>query len=135
MACAVCRTAIPAGQPQVPGPRPTLGVLLGDDGAVYRVEGDLLIGSDPAADAGGDGLLRPVRLADPGGQLAPAHAEVRLHGWTVRVVDRGSAAGTFVWVAGTESWIRLDPYSPVDLPPGSHLSVAQRVLSFLSPWR
>jgi hypothetical protein len=134
--CAECRMPIPPGQPQVPGPRPALGVLLADDGTVYRVARDLLIGANPALDmAVVGGTLQPLVLTSAPGLLAPAHTELRLHGWTLRAVDRGSASGTFSVATGASDWVRLDPYTPVDLPPGSHLSLGQRVLTYLSPWR
>jgi hypothetical protein len=132
--CAVCRTEIPPGQPQVPGPRPTLGVLLADDGTVLRVSRDLLLGSQPKVDGVDEPALQPVTLTGAPG-LAPAHAELRVHGWVLRAIDRGSAEGTHVWVAGSSDWVKLAPYSPIDIPPGSHISMAQRVLTYLSPWR
>ncbi len=133
--CARCRLPIAPGRPPVTGPRPTLGLLLADDGAVYRVAHDLLVGADPAVDhtvSGGN--LAGLTLRSDHALLAPAHTELRLHDWTLRAVDRGSAAGTFVVVPGRDDWTRLEPYTPVDVPPGSHLSIGQRVLTFLSPW-
>jgi hypothetical protein len=134
--CAYCRLPIPPGQPQVPGPRPALGVLLADDGTVYRVARDLLIGANPAVDmAVTGGTLQPLTLASAPGLLAPAHTELRLHGWTLRAIDRGSASGTFSVATGASDWVKLDPYTAVDVTPGSHLSLGQRVLTYLSPWR
>jgi hypothetical protein len=66
--------------------------------------------------------------------LAPAHTEIRLLDWAPSVIDRGSAGGTFLVPVGTTGWVRLAPYQPTALRPGSHLSVGQRVLTFVSPW-
>jgi hypothetical protein len=112
-----------------------LGILLADDGSSYRVAHDLLIGSDPTTDpSAAAGTIDTLVLRSEPGLLAPAHTELRLHDWTLRAIDRGSAAGTFVVAAGTEEWTRLTPYHPVDVQPGSHLSLGQRVLTYLSPW-
>jgi hypothetical protein len=134
--CASCGRSIAAGRPSSIGPRPVLGVLIAaDDGQTFRLDGDQVLGRDPTADQGvASGRLRGVALTGAPGQLAPAHAEIRLENWTVTVIDRGSAAGTFVVPAGTTGWVRLTPYQPVALTPGSHLSVGQRVLTYLSPW-
>jgi hypothetical protein len=133
--CGVCGRPVPPGQTPSLGPRPALGLLIADDGGAYRVDADQVIGADPRVDEGVvSGRLRGVPLTGTPGQLAPVHAELRLTDWTVSVVDRGSAGGTFVVAAGTTGWTRLTPYQPVAIRPGSHLSVGQRVLTFVSPW-
>lgn len=134
--CAWCARPIAPGQPPGAGPRPVLGVLLAaDDGETFRLDVDQVLGRDPGADPGvAEGRLRGVALRGAPGQLAPVHAEIRLEGWSLAVVDRGSAAGTFVVPAGTSGWVRLTPYEPMTLRPGSHVSVGQRVLTYLSPW-
>ena len=134
--CAGCARPVAGGQPPATGPRPVLGVLVAaDDGETFRLDVDQVLGSDPTTDQGvAGGRLRGVVLTGAPGQLAPAHAEIRLDDWNVAVIDRGSAAGTFVVPAGTTDWVRLTPYEPVTLQPGSHLSIGQRVLTYLSPW-
>ncbi|HET9071150.1 MAG TPA: hypothetical protein VFN60_04490 [Acidimicrobiales bacterium] len=132
--CARCRAEL-GGRPAVNGPRPPLGVLLADDGTIYRVDGDLVVGTrpdtDPAVAAGrADGLC----LASPAGTLAPAHLEIRVVEWAVTVTDRGSASGSYLVRQGRRDWDRLTPFRPAPLEPGSHLSLGQRVLTFVSPW-
>ena len=132
--CARCRAAI-TPRASERGHRPPLGVLLADDGTVYRLDGDLLIGSDPAADPEVTrGRFGVLRLTSPVGSLAPVHAEIRISGWEPSITDRGSANGTHLVRAGTEDWERLTPFRPEPLEPGSHVSLGQRVLTFVSPW-
>jgi hypothetical protein len=136
LVCAVCGRPIVPGRPRTSGARPVLGVLVAaDDGSTIRLDVDQVLGSDPTTDPGvAAGRLRPVVLIGVPGQLAPAHAELRLTDWTLSVIDRGSAVGTFVVPTGTTGWARLTPYQPATLRPGSHLSIGQRVFTFLSPW-
>jgi hypothetical protein len=133
--CAWCTRDVAPGQPPTIGPRPVLGVLVTDDGATYRLDVDQVLGSDPTTDHGvATGRIRGVALRGAPGQLAPTHAEIRLSEWTVTVIDRGSAGGTSVVGPDMSGWVRLTPYQPVLLPPRSHLSIGQRVLTFVSPW-
>ncbi|MDQ6837920.1 MAG: hypothetical protein M3137_06180, partial [Actinomycetota bacterium] len=48
--CVVCGKALAAGSGRVSGSRPSLGVLVVDDGGVYRLERSYLIGSAPDSD-------------------------------------------------------------------------------------
>jgi hypothetical protein len=132
--CARCGADL-AGRPGVTGPRPPLGVLIADDGTVYRVEGDLVCGSEPDSDPGVvSGRARAVRLIGPNASVAPVHAEISVIDWTVSVTDRGSAAGTHVVRPGQSGWQRLNPYQAEPLLAGSHVAVGQRVLTYVSPW-
>jgi hypothetical protein len=131
--CARCRTPLRAGSDQVSGTRPPLGVLVGDDGIVYRLDRGYLVGSDPGRDPTvGGGLARPLTLR--GSDVSGSHAELRLADWDVLVVDRGSAAGTCVYEPGAAEWARLNPFEPRALAPGTHVAFGQRVVTFLSPW-
>jgi hypothetical protein len=118
-----------AGPESIAGPK-----SIADDGATWRLDADQVLGSDPTTDQGvATGRIRGVVLASAG-QLAPSHAEIRLSDWAVTLLDRGSAGGTFVVQPGATGWTRLTPYQPVVVPAGSHLSLGQRVLTFVSPW-
>jgi hypothetical protein len=132
--CARCRTPIPDGtKEQVTGTRPPLGVLVRDDGLVYRLDQGYLVGSAPGRDPTvGGGLARPLILS--GSDVSGSHAELRLADWDVVLVDRGSAAGTCVFEPGAAEWIRLNPYEPHVLPAGTHMAFGQRVMTFISPW-
>ena len=132
--CARCRTVLPDGsKDQVSGTRPPLGVLVGDDGGIYRLDRGYLVGSTPGQDPTvGGGLARPLVLH--GSDVSGSHAELRLSDWDVLIVDRGSAAGTCVFEPGASEWARLNPFEPRVLPPGTHVAFGQRVMTFLSPW-
>ncbi len=132
--CARCAERI-ASPTASSGARPPIGLLLADDGNVYRVDGDLVLGADPGADpAVAGGGATPLRLASRDSDLAPAHLEIRVSGWSVTVADRGAAAGTHLVRPGRTDWERLAPLRPEPLEPGSHLSLGRRVLTFVSPW-
>jgi hypothetical protein len=132
--CARCGAPVRADVTYtVSGTRPPLGCLVGDDGIIWRLDSSYLAGSNP----GGDptvrgGLARPLALE--GAELAAAHAEIRLAGWDVEVLDRSSPAGTFIFEPGAREWMRLRPYEPRALRPGTHVAFGQRVVTFITPW-
>lgn len=117
----------------VSGTRPALGCLVLDDGSVLRLDTGYLVGSDPGRDPTvRGGLARPLTLA--GTQVAPSHAEIRLHDWDVVVTDRDSPGGTFLYGPESTAWERLRAYEPRVLQPGTHMAFGQRVATFLTPW-
>jgi hypothetical protein len=134
------RTCVRCGSPvrtdtmyTVSGSRPPLGCLVGDDGTIWRLDKGYLIGSNPANDPTvRGGIARPLSLE--GAEMAAGHAEIKLTGWEVEVVDRSSPGGTFVFEPGSREWQRLRPYDPRTLRPGTHIAFGQRVVTFLTPW-
>ncbi|BDD84089.1 hypothetical protein TPB0596_38520 [Tsukamurella pulmonis] len=118
------------------GPRPPLGVLVADDGTAFVVEGDLVLGRDPAAfvaqragrSVDGAGRLAPVVLPDRTGALSRAHLEIRIDGWQVLAIDVGSANGTWVRPPGAAQPLRLPPGQPVPLAVGSDIHLGGRIL-------
>jgi hypothetical protein len=132
--CATCGRPLEPGASQVSGPRPVLGVLLVDDGTVLRLDRSFLIGSAPDTDPTvSGGRARPLTLGgDP--DVAPVHAEVRLTGWTVSVIDRGATHPTLVLAPGGATWEALRPFITTALRPGTHIAVGGRVLTMVSPW-
>ncbi len=133
-ACVVCRRPMTAESGRVSGSRPSLGVLVMDDGAVYRLERSYLIGSDPGSDpAVTGGRVRPLTLGSASA-VAAAHAEIRLTGWGVSVIDRGSDGATQVLFPGETNWTTLRPFIAYSLRPGAHIAVGPRVVSLISPW-
>ena len=108
-------------------------MLVLDDGTVYRVDRPYLMGSDPARDPSvGGGLARPLALVS--GDVSATHAELRLHDWDVAIIDRGSAAGTSVFEPGAAGWTRCNPFEPRPVPPGTHIALGQRIVTFIGPW-
>jgi hypothetical protein len=123
----------PGAREQVSGTRPPLGVLVADDGTIYRLDRGYLVGSNSSRDPTvGGGLARPLVLR--GTDVSGSHAELRLTDWDVTVIDRGSAAGTCIYEPGAADWIRLRPYEPRVLTPGSHVAFGQRIVTYISPW-
>lgn len=120
----------------VRGPRPSLGVLVLDDGSTYSLDTGYVIGASPEGDdAVVRGDERPLRLPSPEDQISPVHAEVRLVDWDVHIIDRGSSSGTFVLPPGAQQWQPVTPGSPAVLVPNSHLACGRRVFAFESHLR
>lgn len=117
----------------VSGNRPPLGCLVGDDRSIWRLDSGYVVGSNPHGDPTvRGGVARPLTLGGDG--VSAAHAEVRLADWDVQVVDRSSEGGTFVFEPDGDSWLRLRPYEPRTLKPGTHVAFGRSVVTFLTPW-
>src|SRR5262249_16941881 len=100
--CQICGISM-AQLTHVPrlGVRPALGVLLVDDGATFRLDTDYVIGREPHSDPDvAEGLARPLRIVNSISGVSRRHVRVTLVGWTVQLVDLGSANGTFVRFPG-----------------------------------
>lgn len=126
--CTVCGQPLPTAESAVqPGPRPSLGVLVLDDGNVFGLETDYVLGREPHNDpevAGGG--ARPLRVADPDGIVSRRHVRVALNGWDVEVVDLGSANGTTVEVPGEPEPRSIVPHQPVVIVPGTRVNMGRR---------
>ncbi len=132
--CRRCGTPVLAqpGQEFVAA-RPSLGILVSEDGATYDLVGDYVVGREPEiADAVRSGVARPIILDDPQLALSRVHAHVILDGWEVRVADARSGNGTFVAAPGGD-WHRLDPERPVTITPGTRIAVGPRLLTLEAP--
>jgi len=116
------------------GPRPPLGLIVFDDGATYTIDTEYLVGrgteGDPRVKSG---ELRPIRVDDPSGSVSRVHAEVRLRGWEVLLVDSGSRNGTQIALPGKTVWTRLTPSESVRLVPGTQVRLGARTFVFESP--
>jgi FHA domain len=126
--CAVCgismnqQTLVPR-----PGERPPLGVLLLDDGSVFQLDRDYVVGREPSLDASvASGHARALRVADESGIVSRVHARVALDGWRVLVTDLGSANGTRVFLPGQPADQQLVPQVPIVLGPGSQVDLGGR---------
>ena len=115
----------------VPGPRPPLGVVVIDDGTVFTLNGDYVLGREPeGSEDVQQGRAVPLPLDDPDATLSRVHAKIVLQGWDVRILDVGSANGTFVAPPGQEHWTRLVPDEPTTIAPGTRVTVGGRSLVF-----
>ncbi len=129
--CVTCGRPIDDRQGRVSSTRPSLGVLVTDEGGVYRLETSYLIGAAPDADPTVSGRRARPLLFGSQPAVAPAHVEIRLSGWTVHAVARSAA---LVLGPGQTAWSELRPFAAHVLGPGSHLALGDRVVSIISPW-
>jgi hypothetical protein len=113
-------------------PRPTLGVLLVDDGAVFPLDSDYVLGREPMLDADvAAGRARALRISDQDGTVSRLHLRVSLVGWQVEVCDLGSANGPVLHPAASPD-SRLQPHDPVIIEPGTRVVVGHRSFQYLS---
>ncbi len=117
----------------VDGPRPPLGVLVFDDGSVFQVDQDYVLGRQPEGSPEVvSGAARPLRLADTGGTVSRSHALIALEDWTVRLSDHGSANGTYITMPGSSDWQPVPPNGRIVLTPGTTIKLGNRTLRFES---
>ncbi|MEV0621496.1 FHA domain-containing protein [Nonomuraea sp. NPDC050404] len=131
--CAVCGIAL-VQRTLVPykGPRPSLGVLILDDGTALPLESDYLLGRDPerAPEVAG-GNARPAKVTSPDGSVSRRHLRVALDGWDVNLVDLGSVNGTQIQPPGDPNFYDIPPNEPVTIAPGTTVRVGvSRTLRF-----
>ena len=116
------------------GSRPPLGLLVFDDGATYTVDAEYLVGRMPESDDRvRSGTLRSIVVEDRSGAVSRVHAEVRVDGWDVVLVDSGSRNGTFVAAAGDPAWSPVPPGRSHRLVPGMRVRMGGRTFVFESP--
>lgn len=132
--CAICgismnqQTLVPR-----PGERPPLGVLLLDDGSVFQLDTDYVVGREPSLDSSvASGKARPLRVADDSGIVSRVHARVHLDGWRVLITDLGSANGTRLQLPGQPPDQALVPQVPVVLATGSQIDLGGRMFRYES---
>jgi hypothetical protein len=125
--CAVCGISM-AQLTKAPrkGKRPPLGVLVLDDGSVFQLDADYVIGREPSLDSSvADGSARPLRLTDAEGLVSRIHARVELDGWQVYISDLESANGTYVQLPGEPEGQLLTPRVRTPLIAGTHVRVGR----------
>lgn len=132
--CSVCGVAmLHRTRAPVQRPRPPLGVVVADDGTTYTLDVDHVVGRDPEEDpAVAEGRAHAVQLDDDELSVSRVHAGIRLEGWDVLLVDRGSANGTFVAPRDSDEWRRLEPNDPEVLAPGTRIAFGRRTATFES---
>ncbi len=135
--CAYCGVSMAqASLLLVEGPRPSLGVLVFTDGTAVPLDRTVLVGRDTPNDARvRRGEAVGLTLGDRAGHLSRLHAEVRLEGWEVQLVDHASTNGTFVYDERHRTWHRLAPNHPYLLTPGASLAFGRYTAMFASPLR
>jgi hypothetical protein len=112
-------------------PRPPLGVLLLDDGTRFPLDGDYVLGREPAFDSDViEGRSRPLRINDPNGTVSRLHLRISLAGWQVVVSDLGSANGSVLQSSDGEC--TLPPYEPTMIEPGARIGIGHRSIQYLA---
>jgi hypothetical protein len=109
--CGVCGIGM-AQQTKAPreGKRPPLGVLVLDDGSVFQLDADYVVGREPALETSeADGGARPLRLVGASTLVSRSHMRVELDGWQVFVCDLNSANGTQILLPGEKEEKELEP--------------------------
>ncbi len=132
--CAVCGINMVQQTPViVEGPRPPLGVLLLDDGSVFSLDADYVLGREPEHDKDvRAGRLRGITLKDTDKTVSRAHARIELRGWDVVVIDKDSANGTYVAAEHDTHWTPLQPGAPYTLGTGCRLQLGSHTLVYNS---
>jgi hypothetical protein len=120
----------------VVGQRPPLGFLVADDGVSYSLDRGYVVGRQPGDDPRvADGSYHPLVVDDPDRRISRVHAEVVLDGWDVKVIDRGSTNGTFVFDAINDRWQQLPPGVAHVVGPSTRLAFGSRTFIFETPHR
>lgn len=114
----------------VPGPRPTLGFIVFDDGATFALDRSYCIGREPTIASDRD--LAPLVLQDERHSVSRSHAELVLDGWDLVVADLGSTNGTFVWNAAEQRWTQVVQGQPVVIEPGTSVAIGRKVFVYES---
>ena len=131
--CIVCGIGLYETKIKRKGVRPELGFLVFDDGSVFHLDHDYVLGRQPEVDEEVKaGTVRGLRLEDSGGTVSRAHAIVRLVGWNVTIADRKSQNGTLVAPKGSEQFVPVPRDQPITLVPGSRIQLGQRTLVYES---
>lgn len=130
--CAVCGINMVHQTPVlVNGERPPLGVIVLDDGAVFQLDTDYLLGRDPDADDRvRQGECRGIPIIDASNMVSRVHARLELRNWDVVLVDNTSTNGTFVNSPKAVEWRRLPSGGEEVLTPGTRVRIGHRTLAF-----
>lgn len=124
--CGVCGIGLTqAGSRSAQQERPSLGVLVLDDGTLLPMTKDYVIGRAPesAADASAEDVVL-LRLRDS--LVSDVHAMVRLDGWDVALTDAGSTNGTFMREPGSDWCVQVPTGGKTVLRPGAIVTVGRR---------
>lgn len=130
--CTMCGMSM-VHQPHelVDGVRLPLGVLVADDGSVYSVDRDYVLGRQPQEDPDVQaGRATALVLNDAGLTVSSVHAAIILREWDVCLVDRSSVRGTAVLEEPNGQWRALTPGEPMVLAPRTRIRIGARSLSF-----
>lgn len=115
---------------RVQGIRPALGVIVFDDGSTFALKSNFILGAAPdLSEAVLNGQAQGLRLIDPAEEIEPLHAEVRLDGWDVTLID-WSNRGTYILPEEAGTWQVAPRGVPTTLTAGTHIAIGRRTLVF-----
>ena len=113
------------------GLRPPLGVIVLDDGAVFQLDSDYLLGRDPASDERvRSEEVRGMPIKDQSNQISRVHARLELRGWDAVLIDNESTNGTFMNLPKTADWHQLTSGGEHVLIQGTRVRIGHRTLAF-----
>ena len=102
---AVAAAAVADTGGSAPGGK-AIGVIVFEDGTSYTLDKDYIIGREPENDAAVvAGRAGPLVVDDAERSISRVHAELRLFGSELQIVDRGSTNGTYVWSDTNADWV------------------------------
>jgi hypothetical protein len=130
--CAVCGINMVQQTPILTsGPRPPLGVLVLDDGSVFQLDDEYVIGREPTSDESvASGRRRALVVDDDYKTVSRAHARIELHDWDAVLFDNGSANGTFAAAEGETTWQHVPPGQPYVLRAGARVLIGRRTMIY-----
>ena len=121
---------------QVDGPRPSLGVLVFDDGSTYGLESGYVLGRAPQGhEALSAGAALALVVDDAREHVSRSHLLLELSGWDVRITDLGSQNGTFVLPPDGQEPLRLTPSEPLTIEPRTRVRLGERSFVYESHHR
>lgn len=132
--CTLCGISL-AGESHrlVHGHRPPLSFMVVDDGSVFSVDGDYVMGREPAGDPKvWEGRARALVIDDDEHSISRVHGELYLHEWAVMLCDRHSHGGTYIQPPGAVDWTRLVAETPTEILPGTRIAIGRRTIFFAS---
>jgi hypothetical protein len=132
LVCAGCGIALvhPTAV-RVDGARPPLGVIVTDDGAVFQLDADYVLGREPDADERvRRGTFRAIPLTDNQNSISRVHARIELRQWDVVLVDNDSTNGTFYAEPDVAQWVPVPRGGEQIIEPGWRIRVGNRTLAF-----
>lgn len=135
--CAFCGLSMAqASVIAVEAVRPVLGVLVLAGGDVVRLDRDVVVGRTATTDPRVlRGRATALTFDDRTGHLSRLHAEVKLVGWDVHLVDHASTNGTYVFDEARRTWHRLAPKHPMVLRPGTSVAFGRHTAVYQTSLR
>jgi hypothetical protein len=119
----------PYAQQPTSGAPATAGVMVLDDGSTFRLDIDYVIGREPQHDPDVvAGAARALKIEDAEGVVSRKHLRVTVTGSELRLIDLGSANGTFVQLPGDPQRLQLVAGQPAAVPPGTLVTMGRRWL-------